>query len=92
MFINIVIVEKSISLWNFIDSVLLGPSPMSLQTLLNICETYAKRYELSFNVKKTKVMCLKHKKMPNLSVPVFKLDGKELEVVNTHTRREKVVT
>ena len=56
---------------------------MSLQTLLNICETYAKKYELSFNVKKTKVMCLKPKKMTNLSVPVFKLDGKELEVVYT---------
>ena len=65
------------------DSVLLGPSPMSLQTLLNICEMYAKKYELSFNVKKTKVMCLKPKKMSNLSVPVFKLNGKELEVVNT---------
>ena len=67
------------------DSVLLGPSPKSLQELLNICEEYAKEYELTFNVKKTKIMCFKPKVLSNLHVPDFWLNDGKLEVASSHT-------
>ena len=38
------------------DIVLLSPSRSGLQSLLNICVTYCKRFCLDFNVKKSKVM------------------------------------
>ena len=66
------------------DSILLSPSPRSLQSLLCICENYAKTYELSFNVKKTKVMCFKPKILSKLHVPKFILNGLEVEVVSSH--------
>ena len=35
------------------DSVILGPSPRSLQILIDLCVEYANEHELAFNVKKT---------------------------------------
>ena len=37
------------------DSVILGPSPRSLQDLIDLCSEYASKHELSFNIKKIKV-------------------------------------
>ena len=56
------------------DSVLLAPSPTALQELLNICSEYSKRFELSYNVKKTSCMVIKPKCLKNLKVPDFYLD------------------
>lgn len=66
------------------DSVLLAPSPDSLQKLIYICDKYAKQYELSFNVEKTKSMCFKPKGLSNLHVPPFVLDGKSIDIVSNH--------
>ena len=63
------------------DSVLMAPSPVALQCLINLCEKYANDYELSFNVKKTKVMCFKPKKLRNLHVPTFTINDRNLEQV-----------
>jgi len=65
------------------DSVLLGPSPKALQKLIDICEEYAKKYELSFNIKKTKVMCFKPKGMSKLHIPDFTLGMKKLDLVSS---------
>lgn len=67
------------------DSVLLGPSPKSLQNLIDVCEEYAAKYELSFNIKKTKVMCFKPKCLKNIHVPDFTLNGNKLQLVTSHT-------
>ena len=62
---------------------LLAPSPKSLQSLIDICSRYAARYELAFNVKKTKVMCFNPKKLSTIHVPNFILNGKILDIVTT---------
>ena len=54
----------------------MAPSPSGLQKLIDICMTYASQYELSFNAKKTKVMCFKPKGMSDLYVPDFTLGEK----------------
>ncbi len=64
------------------DAVILAPSPHALQQLIDLCVTYASDYELSFNVKKTKVMCFTPKAAPKLQVPDFFLNGCVLEKVS----------
>jgi len=63
------------------DSVLLAPSPKALQKLINICQEFANNSDLSFNAKKTKVMCFKPKQLSSLFVPEFTLNGKVLNMV-----------
>jgi hypothetical protein len=67
------------------DSVLLGPTPKSLQKLIDLCEDYASKYELSFNIKKTKVMCFKPKELADIYVPDFTLNGNKIDLVSSHT-------
>ena len=66
------------------DSVLMAPSPRSLQNLINTCVSYARKYDLTFNEKKTKVMCFRPKGLVNISIPNFSLCGNSLEVVSNH--------
>ena len=66
------------------DSVLLAPTPRALQNLINICVTYADEYELTFNVKKTKVMCFVPNKVKNISVPEFYINGQPLQLVSSY--------
>ena len=63
------------------DCVLIGPSPRSLQVLLNLCEDFADRNELVYNEKKTKCMVFMPRKMNDLFVPDFKLKGATLNKV-----------
>ena len=65
------------------DSILLGSSPKALQTLINMCEIYANKYELSFNVKKTKIMCFKPKSLSKMYIPDFFLNGNKLPIVSS---------
>ena len=64
------------------DSILLAPSPRALQRLLDICDNYAREFELTFNVKKTKIMCFKPKNLSKMCVPTFTLDGKDIDYVD----------
>ena len=66
------------------DSVLLAPSPTAMQHLINICEKYAAKYELTFNVKKTKGMCFKPKSLSKLNIPVITLNRQQIEFVSSH--------
>ena len=66
------------------DSVVLAPSPQALQHLIDTCTRYASQFELTFNVKKTKIMCFKPKGKHNLTVPHFSLNGVKLETVHSY--------
>ena len=66
------------------DSVLIAPSPHALQEMIDICEKYGKATELSFNAKKTKVMCFKPKSLSSLHVPDFYVNGRKIEHVSSH--------
>ena len=63
------------------DIVLVSDSPDKLQKLINICETWANRNEMEFNVKKCKVMILN--KTHNCRT-LFKLYNTPLELVSTY--------
>ena len=67
------------------DTVLLAPSPKALQSLINICVSFANNHGLVYNEQKTKFMCLKPAGLTNIYVPNVELNGKTLELV----KREK---
>ena len=60
------------------DLVLISPSPAALQSLINMCQTYANNNEIIYNVKKTTCMCIKPKVLKNMRVPNIYLNGKKL--------------
>ena len=63
------------------DSVLVAPSPNGLQTLVNMCSSIAVENDITFNAKKTKLMCFK----PTcLKVPNIMLDGQIIDSVSSH--------
>ena len=64
------------------DSVLLAPSPIALQQLLDTCFKYASEFELKYNKKKTVSMCIKPKWLKDIHVPNFVLDGNVLKSVS----------
>ena len=66
-------------------TVLLAPSPKALQSLINICVSFANNHGLVYNEQKTKFMCLKPAVLKNIYVPNVELNGKTLELV----KREK---
>ena len=66
------------------DSVILAPSPSGLQKLLNICESYAKDYDMIYNAKKTVCMCIKSKGSRSMTVPEVILDGNRLKWLTEH--------
>lgn len=61
------------------DTVVIAPSPHALQKLINVCEMYASANEMSYNERKSKIMCFKPSVLKNLHVPIFTLNGKCLE-------------
>ena len=61
------------------DSILLAPSPTSLQKLLNVCHEYACMFELKYNVKKTECMLIKPKCLKFLECPALVLGGLKLK-------------
>ena len=65
------------------DSVLLAPSPKAFQSLINICEVYALENEITYNVIKTVCMCIKSKRLCDISVSDM-LNGKCLIWVVSH--------
>ena len=64
------------------DSVLLAPSPMALQKLLDICYEYGCMYELQYNVKKTECMLIRPKWLKSLKSPTLLLGGRILQFTN----------
>ncbi|XP_022833918.1 uncharacterized protein LOC111361758 [Spodoptera litura] len=63
------------------DMVLLSPSVDGLRTMLSICEKYALRHGLTYNVKKSEVMIFRHDRTCCFN-PVITLGGTQLNVVS----------
>ena len=66
------------------DTVLIGPSPHSLQTLIKICQDYAHKNNILFNTIKSATMCIKPNSIQTLYVPEFYLNCNVLKVVHTY--------
>jgi len=66
------------------DAVLMAPSPHAMQKLLNVCDKFATKHELIYNVKKTFCMCVKPKWLNTLVIPNLYLSGKTITVTNEH--------
>ena len=64
------------------DTVLVAPSPVALQKLINCCSVFAKNNDMLFNTKKSVCMYVKSKKFKDLYVPNFILDDKALKYVD----------
>lgn len=63
------------------DMVLLSPSVKGLRKLISVCENYAARHNLTYNVNKTEVMIFRHDNSPVRMLPIT-LYGSDLRVVN----------
>ena len=66
------------------DTVLIAPSPHALQKLICYCEYYADHNEMSYNVKKSKIMCIQPKGKLRFNVPDFKLNSNVIDVVSAY--------
>jgi hypothetical protein len=66
------------------DSVILAPSPTALQKLINICDKFAKQYDMLYNEKKTFCMCIKHKSNILIDTPNIILNGNSLQWLKNH--------
>jgi len=64
------------------DTVLLAPSPMALQKLINICVRFAYYHSLIYNKEKTKYMCIKPTTVKNLYIPDIMLYSYNVRQVN----------
>ncbi|XP_028162388.1 uncharacterized protein LOC114354288, partial [Ostrinia furnacalis] len=74
------------------DMVLLSPSVGGLRQLLKICETYAAKHGLKYNVKKSEFMVFRGKnKLPN-SIPPLTLNGAILKRVSQFKYLGHIVT
>ena len=49
-----------------------------------MCENYASAHNITFNVKKTKCMCVKPKSLQDMCVPPIVLNGRVVHVTNEH--------
>ena len=65
------------------DTVVFAPSPSALQELIDCCEKFAIDHDILYNVKKTKILCIKPKRLKDLHVPNFTLNGRYLCYVST---------
>ena len=59
------------------DSVLMAPSPSALQTLITICDVFAKENEIMFNTKTTACMAVLPKYMKDFNVPTIFINNRE---------------
>ena len=63
------------------DSVLMAPSPAALQTLINICVSYAHDNEITYNCTKTRCMCILPSNLKDVYIPLMHINGVSLEQV-----------
>ena len=67
------------------DTVLLAPSPMDLQMLIDICVAFGIENDIVYNDEKTKCMCVKLSVMKDLYVPTFHLGHLNVKAVEKET-------
>lgn len=66
------------------DMSILAPFSKGLQTLLDTCSDYAKRYEVTYNTLKTVCMCILPKKLKLNRLPNVLLNNKCLQYVSSY--------
>ena len=66
------------------DSVLLAPSPSSLQKLIMVCEQFSRENDIVYNTKKSFVMAVKPKWLSSIVIPTFTLCNNILPQVDSH--------
>jgi exonuclease III len=66
------------------DTILMAPSPLALQILIDKCQEFALCNEMVFNPKKTKCMAILPKYLRKLNVPTLFLDCKPISMVVEH--------
>ena len=66
------------------DSVLLAPSPSSLQKLSMVCEQFSRENDIVYNTKKSFVMAVKPKWLSSIVIPTFTLCSNILPQVDSH--------
>ena len=71
---------------------MLVPSTSALQKLLDQCHLFAHENEVTYNVTKTKVMCIKPNTLNNLYVPSFWLNDKVIKQVKEQVYLGVVIT
>ncbi|XP_063361861.1 uncharacterized protein LOC134650858 [Cydia amplana] len=74
------------------DMVLLSPSVGGLRTLINICESYALKHNLKYNVSKSEYMVFKAGTKCPSHVPPIRLNGEQLTRVNSFKYLGHLVT
>jgi len=74
------------------DIVLIAPTVSAMCKMLSVCETFTARFDIQFNMQKSKCMMVSVRKWRSLrSIKVsdvcpFYLDGKPLEFVESYSR------
>ena len=74
------------------DSVLIAPSPQALQNLIRTCELYAKKFELTYNAKKSVCMAVLPKWLKNMSIPGIYLNDKLIKFKADHKYLGMIIT
>lgn len=74
------------------DTLLIAPSPNSIQKMLGLCQHYANNNDILFNEKKTVLMCVKPKCHKNIFIPVILLNEKEITIVHKHKYLGIIIT
>ncbi len=67
------------------DSVLLAPTPLALQKLIDVCYAYSLKYEMLYNVKKTRCIAFKCTGIGDIFLPKMYLGSEMLKWIDTHT-------
>ena len=60
------------------DMVVLAPSPLALQRLIDECSNYASKHDIYYHERKSGYMCMKPNKMKDIAVPNVYLYGKPI--------------
>ena len=66
------------------DTVLIAPSARGLQQLILLCEQYANKTDIMFNVKKSVYMCIMPKSKFISNVPRVYLNGRKIDLVDKY--------
>ena len=66
------------------DTVLIAPTAKALQYLILLCEEYAMKCEITFNIKKSVYMCIKPKSYSKMNVPQIFLNNRCIDLVHEY--------
>ena len=66
------------------DSIVLAPSPVALQNLIDVCVSYAKQNDMIYNVKKCYCMVFMPKHFKKIQTPTLSIGTQSLKWVTDH--------